>query len=168
MPPNLQATKFHQNPNELMNELNKTNDMISNQHDHNTYNRYKEPIPKELDAIGKLIVDSAYTVHKNLGPGLLEKVYEICFCHELTKRGLSYRRQVDVPVVYDNLVFDEGLRLDVLVENEVICELKAIETVNPVWQAQVLSHLRITSKRLGYLINFNVVNIGQGIKRFAN
>lgn len=64
--------------------------MIPNQQDHNTYSRHKEPIPKELDAIGKLIVDSAYTVHKNLRPGLLEKVYEICFCHELTKRGLSY------------------------------------------------------------------------------
>lgn len=142
--------------------------MTPNQQNFNLYYKNREPIPKELDAIGKLIVDAAYTVHRNLGPGLLEKVYEICFCHELTKRGLSYRRQIDIPVVYDNLVFDEGLRLDVLVENEVICELKAIETVNPVWEAQVLSHLRITSKRLGYLINFNVVNIGQGIKRFAS
>jgi GxxExxY protein len=133
------------------------------------FNKHKQPpIPKELDAIGKLIVDAAYTVHKNLGPGLLEKVYEICFCHELTKRGLNYKRQIDIPVVYDNLIFDEGLRLDVLVENEVICELKAIETVNPVWEAQVLSHLKITNKRLGYLINFNVVNIGSGIRRFAN
>jgi len=130
--------------------------------------RYTSLIPKELDEIGRLIVDSAYTVHKNLGPGLLEKVYEICFCHELGKRGLSFKRQVDIPVVYDSLIFDEGLRLDVLVEDEIICELKAIETVNPVWQAQVLSHLKLTNKRLGYLINFNVVNIGSGIKRFAN
>jgi len=84
------------------------------------------PIPEELDVIGKLIVDAAYTVHKNLGPGLLEKVYEICFCHELNKRGLTYQCQIDIPVVYDGLVFDEGLRLDVLVENEIICELKAI------------------------------------------
>jgi len=74
------------------------------------------PIPKELDEIGKKIVDAAFTVHKNLGPGLLEKVYEICFCHELSKRGLTFQRQLDIPVVYDNLVFDEGLRLDVLVE----------------------------------------------------
>lgn len=85
-----------------------------------------EPIPEEIDAVGKLIVDAAYTVHKNIGPELLEKVYEI------------------------------------------ICELKAIETVNPVWEAQVLSHLKLTNKRLGYLINFNIVNIGKGIKRFAN
>jgi GxxExxY protein len=124
------------------------------------------PIPKELDAIGKLIVDSAFTIHKNLGPGLLEKVYEICFCHELRKRGLSYERQINIPVIYDNLVFDEGLRLDVLVEESVICELKAVEIVNPVWQAQILSHLKLTNKRLGYLINFDVVNIGSGIKRF--
>ena len=125
-------------------------------------------IPNELDKIGKLIVDSAYTVHRNLGPGLLEKVYEICFWHEIGKRGLKYSRQVDIPVVYDNLVFDEGLRLDVLVENEVICELKAIEIVNPVWEAQVLSQLKLANKRLGYLINFNVVNIGTGIKRFVH
>ena len=142
--------------------------MATNQQDQNFYNKQRKPIPKELDVIGKLIVDAAYTVHRNLGPGLLEKVYEICFCHELTKRGLTYKRQLDIPIVYDNLMFNEGLRLDVLVENEVICELKAIETVNPVWEAQVLSHLRLTNKRLGYLINFNVVNIGQGIKRFAN
>ena len=81
---------------------------------------------------------------------------------------MSYSRQIDIPVVYDNIVFNEGLRLDVLVADEVICELKAIETVNPVWEAQVLSHLKLTNKRLGYLINFNVVNIGNGIKRFAN
>src|SRR6056297_2712767 len=98
------------------------------------------PISPELESIGKLIVDSAYTVHKNLGPGLLEKVYEICFCHELEKRGLSSKRQLDIPIVYDGLEFKEGLRLDVLVEDNVICELKAIENVNPVWEAQVLSH----------------------------
>jgi GxxExxY protein len=127
---------------------------------------YKE-IPVELELIGKKIVDSAYTVHRNLGPGLLEKVYEICFCHELAKRGLIYNRQVDIPIVYDSLIFKEGLRLDVLVENEVICELKALEIVNPVWEAQVLSHLKLTNKRLGFLINFNVENIGKGIKRFV-
>lgn len=134
----------------------------------NYHQRRLDPIPKELDAIGKLIVDAAYTVHKNLGPGLLEKVYEICFCHELSKRGLSYQRQIDVPIVYDNIVFDEGLRLDVFVEKEIICELKAREIINPVWPAQVLSHLKLTNKRLGYLINFNVVSIKDGIKRIAN
>lgn len=125
-----------------------------------------EILPEEHEIIGKKIVDAAYTVHKNLGPGLLEKVYEVCFCHELAKRGLSYVRQIDIPIVYDDLTFEEGLRLDVLVENKIICELKAIELVNPVWEAQILSHLKLTNKRLGFLINFNVVNIGQGIKRF--
>lgn len=128
--------------------------------------KYK-PISVAEERIGKLIVDSAFTVHSSLGPGLLEKVYEICFCHELKKRGLSYERQVDIPVVYDNLIFDEGLRLDVLVEDLVICELKAIENVNPVWEAQLLSHLKLTNKRLGYLINFDVGLIKNGIKRMV-
>lgn len=75
---------------------------------------------------------------------------------------------MDIPIVYDNLEFNEGLRLDVLVEDKVICELKALENVNPVWEAQILSHLKLTNKRLGYLINFNVINIGKGIKRFVN
>ena len=129
-------------------------------------NKEYKPLPEELEIIGKKIVDAAYTVHKNLGPGLLEKIYEICFCYELEKRGLKCKRQVDIPIVYDEMVFDEGLRLDVLVEDKVICELKSVETVNPVWEAQILSHLKLTGNRLGYLINFNVTNIGKGIRRF--
>ena len=93
-------------------------------------------------------------------------MYEICFCHELTKRELHFQRQGDIPVGYDGLIFNEGLRLDVIVENEIICELKALEIINPLWEAQVLSHLKLTEKRLGFLINFNVINIGDGIKRF--
>jgi len=135
--------------------------------DTKSHQRIFKPIPEELEIIGKKIVDAAYTIHKELGPGLLEKVYEICFCHELTKRGLNYKRQVNIPIVYDGLTFEEGLRLDVLVEDVIICELKALETVNPVWDAQILSHLKLTNNRLGYLINFNVTNIGQGIKRFV-
>jgi GxxExxY protein len=96
---------------------------------------------------------------------LLEKVYEVCFCHELKKKGFSIRRQVDIPIVYDGLVFEEGLRLDVFVNDLVICELKAIENINPVWEAQLLSHLKLTNKRLGYLINFNVPLIKNGIRR---
>jgi len=104
-------------------------------------------------------------VHKNLGPGLLEKVYEVCFAHELQKRGLNVKRQIDIPIQYDGIIFQEGLRLDVLVEDLVICELKAVEQVNPVWVAQVLSHLKLTGKRLGYLINFDVPLIKDGIRR---
>ena len=126
-----------------------------------------QPVSPDLDAIGKKIVHAAYLVHRALGPGLLEKIYEICFCHELQKMGLTVIRQLDIPIVYDGISFEEGLRLDVLVENKVICEIKAVDLVNPVWEAQVLSHLKLTERRLGYLINFNVVNIGSGIKRFV-
>ncbi len=123
------------------------------------------PLSNKEERIGKDIVSAAFIVHKNLGPGLLEKVYELCFCHELSKMGLKFKRQIDIPIVYDSLVFEEGLRLDVLVEDLIICELKAVDLVNPVWNAQLLSHLRLTKKRLGYLINFNVPLIKDGIKR---
>lgn len=98
------------------------------QNHQNTKTRKKnfEPLPEELEIIGKKIVDAAYAVHVSLRPGLLEKVYEICFCHELAKRGLTYLRQIDVPVVYDGITFKEGLRLDVLVENSIVCEIKAV------------------------------------------
>lgn len=132
------------------------------------YNRKSySRIPKELDGFGREIVDAAYRVHKALGPGLLEKVYEACFCHELSKKGISFVRQIDIPIEYDGIVFEEGLRLDVLVEKQIICELKAVDEVNPVWEAQILSHLKLLNKRLGYLINFNVINIGKGIRRFV-
>jgi GxxExxY protein len=123
------------------------------------------PLPQEYENIAAKIVDAAFTVHKALGPGLLENIYEVCFCHELKKRGLSFQRQVPVPINYDGVAFNEGLRLDVLVEGKVICELKAIETLNAVHQAQLLSQLKLTGKRLGFLINFNVAVIKTGIKR---
>ena len=126
-----------------------------------------EPLSAREEEIATKIVDAAYTVHKALGSGLLEKVYETCFCHELKKRGLNFKRQVDIPIKYDGMVFDEGLRIDVLVEELVICELKAVDQVNPVWAAQILSHLKLTKKRLGFLINFNVGLIKNGIKRFV-
>jgi GxxExxY protein len=124
-----------------------------------------KPLSKIEESIAKKIVDAAYTVHKILGPGLLEKVYEVCFCHELSKRELKYQRQVDIPIVYDGTIFDEGLRLDVFVEELIICELKAVDEIYPVWEAQILSHLKLTGKRLGFLINFNVPLIKNGIKR---
>jgi len=124
-----------------------------------------ESLSAEEEAIGKAVVDAEFIVHKELGPGLLERVYEICFCHVLTEKGFFVKRQVDVPVVFDGIVFNEGLRLDVIINDLVICELKALETVNPVWEAQLLSHLKLTNNRLGYLINFNVPLIKNGIKR---
>jgi GxxExxY protein len=123
-------------------------------------------LSEQEEYLAKEIVDCAFKVHKQLGPGLLEKVYETCFCYELSKKDIQYKRQIDIPIFYDNLVFNDGLRLDVLVEDLIICELKAIELVNPLWQAQVISHLKLTNKRLGFLINFNVSFIKDGIKRF--
>lgn len=124
-----------------------------------------QALSEREESIAREIVNAAYVVHKALGAGLLEKVYEVCFCHELSKQGLKFQRQVDVPIVYDGIVFNEGLRLDVLVEDSIICELKAVDAVNPVWQAQILSYLKLTDRRLGFLINFNVPLIKNGIKR---
>jgi GxxExxY protein len=122
----------------------------------------------ELDQIGKKIVNAAFTVHKRLGPGLLEKVYEVCLAHEIRKGGLDVKRQMPIPIIYDELNFKEGFRLDLLVEENVIIEIKAVELLNPLWEAQILSHLKMSNKHLGYLINFNVPLIKHGIKRFVS
>ena len=119
------------------------------------------------EMIGKQIVDIAYHLHKSLGPGLLEKVYENCFCYELEKRKINFVAQKKVPITYDNMVFEEGLRLDLLVEDLVIVELKAQENYHPVWEAQLLSYLKLTDKQLGYIINFTVPLIKDGIKRMV-
>ena len=124
-----------------------------------------EKTTEREEMVATNIVDAAYSVHKALRPGLLEKIYEACFCHELTKRGITYQRQVDIPVEYDGIIFDEGLRLDVIVEDLIICEIKAVDKINPVYEAQLLSYLRLTGKRIGFLINFNVPVIKNGIKR---
>ena len=129
----------------------------------NTY----QPISEEEERIGKAVVNAAYKVHKELGPGLLEKVYEVCMTHVLTEAGFDVRRQVEVPITFEGLVLENALRLDLLVNNLVICELKAVEIVNPVWTAQIISHLRLSKRRLGYLINFNVPLIKDGIKRIV-
>ena len=124
-----------------------------------------KPLSKLEESVAEKIVDAAFTVHKALGPGLLERVYEVCFCHELSKRNLKFERQVNLPITYDGMIFDEGLRLDVLVEENIICELKAVDEMNPVWRAQILSHLKITRNRLGFFINFNEPLIKNGIER---
>ena len=126
-----------------------------------------KPLSAREEEIAKSIVEAAYIVHKNLGSGLREKIYEVCFCHELSKSGFHPRRQVDLPIKYDGIIFDEGLRLDVLVSDLVICEIKAVDHVNPVWEAQLLSHLKLTGARIGFLINFNVPVIKRGIRRFV-
>ena len=111
------------------------------------------------------MVDSALAVHRALGAGLLESIYEACFCHELGKRGFAYRRQVSVPIAYDGIVFQEGLRMDVLVDDLVICELKSVEHDEPGLPGPAHVTAQLTGKRLGFLINFNVPLMRQGIKR---
>ena len=125
-------------------------------------------ITERTEEIAKIIVNSAYRVHKELGPGLLERVYEVCLAHEISKVGLNVKRQIDIPIVYYGIEFSEGLRLDLLVEDRIIVEIKAVETINPVWQAQIISHLKLLNKEIGFLINFNVPLIKSGIKRFIN
>ena len=118
--------------------------------------------------LGKEIVDIAFKLHKTLGPGLLESVYEVCFCHELSKREIPFVRQKKVPVYYDGIEFMEALRLDILIDDKIIVELKAQENSHPVWEAQLLSYLKLTNKNLGFIVNFNVPTIRQGIKRMVN
>ncbi len=113
------------------------------------------------------IVDAAYKVHKQLGPGLLEKIYEVCFCYELSKREIEYSCQVDIPIIYDGVELNRELKLDVLIEDLIICELKAVDKVNPIWEAQILSHLKLSDKHVGFLINFNVALIKDGIRRYC-
>jgi GxxExxY protein len=122
----------------------------------------------DKEFLGKEIVDIAFKLHKALGPGLLESVYEICFCHELSKRGIPFVRQKKVPIYYDGIEFMEALRLDILIDDKIIVELKAQENSHPVWDAQLLSYLKLTNKHLGFIVNFNVPTIRQGIKRMVN
>lgn len=128
---------------------------------------YKDLSPLE-ERIATAIVNAAYNIHTELGPGLLEKVYEVCMAHELRKAGFEVKRQIDIPIVYDGIRFNEGLRLDLLVNDLVIVELKAVDLVNPVWQTQIISHLKLMRLNLGFLINFNVPLIRKGIRRFRN
>ena len=134
----------------------------------NMITKNKFILDDNTEAIGKLVVDAAYRVHKELGPGLLEKIYECCLQHELKKSGCDVIRQLNVPIIYDGIVFEEGLRIDLLVNDVIIVEAKAVETVNPVWESQIISQLKLTGKSLGYLINFNVPLIKYGIRRYIN
>jgi GxxExxY protein len=126
-----------------------------------------EPIDACADLAATQIVDAAYAVHKTLGPGLLESVYEICLLHELARRQIHAERQVALPVIYDRMTLDAGLRLDLIVERRVIVELKSVDKLLPVHTAQVLTYLKLSGLRLGLLINFNVQLIRDGIKRIA-
>ena len=118
-----------------------------------------------MNELSGAIVDAAFAVHSELGPGLLEIVYEQCLLIELQERGLGVDRQVDLPVIYKGQSTGTGFRIDLLVENSIVLELKAIDTILPVHKAQILTYLKLTDHRLGLLINFNVTKIKHGIHR---
>lgn len=132
----------------------------------NTENSF-QPITVRENQLAKIVVDIAFALHKTLGPGLLESVYEKCFCYELQKRQISYLRQQIVAIHYEDLLIEDGLRLDLLIEDKLIIELKAQENYHPVWEAQLLSYLKLTGKRIGYLINFHVPLMKDGFKRLV-
>jgi GxxExxY protein len=118
--------------------------------------------------IGRITVAAAIKIHSSLGPGLLESAYERCLAHELTKENLAVQSQITIPFRYDNLVIDNGYRIDLLVDGLVVVELKAIESVLPVHRGQLLSYLRLGRFKLGFLFNFNVAHMRDGITRMVN
>jgi GxxExxY protein len=122
----------------------------------------------EINQLSGQIVDAAMKVHSALGPGLLESAYEACLLFELHKRGLKAVSQVQLPVVYESVKIDAGYRIDLLVEDVVVVELKSVEEVLPIHQAQLLSYLKLSGKKLGLLINFNTVHLKNGITRLVN
>jgi GxxExxY protein len=118
--------------------------------------------------IGKIVVDAAIAIHKALGSGLYEIVYEVVLTHELKKHGLSVERQVPIAIEYDGIKFDEGFRADIIIESKVVLELKSIESVTKAHKKQVLTYLRLTGYKLGYLLNFGEELMKDGITRIIN
>lgn len=121
-----------------------------------------------LNEISGQIVDAAMRVHTHLGPGLLESAYQACLAYELQKRGLNFALQVPLPVEYEGIRVEAGYRIDLLVENTILVELKAVEAIHPIHRAQLLSYLRLSGKRVGLIINFNVQHLRDGIVRLIN
>ena len=118
--------------------------------------------------IGTKVLECAIKVHNKIGPGLLESIYEITLCHELSKRSLEVKRQTPIPVIYDNIKFDEGFKADIIVNNKVLLELKSVEKLHPVHKKQLLTYLKLTNIKLGYLLNFNESLMKEGITRIVN
>jgi GxxExxY protein len=126
-----------------------------------------EAIPRTTEAVARDVVDCAIKVHRALGPGLLESVYEVCLAHELELRGHRVQKQVALPVVYESVKLDAGYRIDLMIDDVVIVEVKAAEAIAPVHEAQLLTYLRLSKRRLGFLINFNVALLKHGLKRMV-
>jgi GxxExxY protein len=122
----------------------------------------------ELNDLSEKIIGCAIKVHRTLGPGLLESTYEVCLVHELKKAGLKVKRQVSLPIFYDGIKLDAGYQLDILVEDKIILELKSVENLLPIHEAQLLTYLKLANKKLGLLINFNVTILKNGLRRKMN
>jgi len=125
------------------------------------------PIPPEVERVGKAVLDAAFKVHTALGPGLLESVYETCTAYEISQTGLRVLTQVALPVTYQGIKMDAGLRPDMVVEESVIVEFKSVDAMQPIFEAQLITYLKLTGIRLGFLINFNVLHLKDGIKRIV-
>lgn len=124
-----------------------------------------QELPKELDALAKVVVDAVFKVHRSLGPGLLESAYQSCLEIELKNRAVKFQSQVSLPVIYEGVTIEDAYRADLLINRALVVELKAVEQLLPVHQAQVLTYLRLSGLRLGLLINFNTPLIKNGIRR---
>ena len=124
-------------------------------------------VPPEVEKVGKAVLDAAFKVHTVLGPGLLESVYQVSMKHVLEKNSLVVETEVKLPIVFEGVTLESGLRLDMLVEKSVIAELKSVEKMNSVYEAQLMTYLRLSGVRLGFLINFNVPHLKDGIKRIV-
>jgi len=124
-----------------------------------------EPLPAEIESMARQTVDASMKVHRALGPGLLESVYETCLSHELRQRGLKVETQVGIPVIYDGVCLEAGLRLDLLINKQLVVEVKAVEQMNRIFKAQLITYLKLANLRLALLINFNVPLLRDGIER---
>jgi len=127
-----------------------------------------EPIPENINKITQSILGAAYEVHTVLGPGLLESIYETCLAYELRQRGHLVEKQVILPVIYKGIHMDAGLRMDLIVDSCVIIEIKVVDTLLPIHEAQLLTYLKLTGYRVGLLMNFNSCHLKDGIKRIAH
>lgn len=126
-----------------------------------------EAVSPEVNAIGRAVMDAAFNVHRELGPGLLESVYELCLAEELTRAGHSVERQVAIPLRYKDVEFEAGCRIDLFVDRKVVVEIKSIDALASIHTAQVLTYLKFSQNRLGYLINFNALRLKDGFRRLV-
>lgn len=129
--------------------------------------KFYQPIPAETERVGKLVLDAAYKVHTVLGPGLLESVYQVAMKHVLTTGGTLAETEVQLPIDFEGIQLETKLRIDLLVATCVIAELKSVEKMNPIYESQLITYLRLSKVRLGFLINFNVPHLKDGIKRIV-